>query len=698
MKSSLALGSASLSTIVLGSLLSTTMSLSAQCVVNPTTTYFQNDGGCPVAGALDPNGGCNVVPNAFQTSGALSAAAPSFSIGGSMGYDVALGSRDLDWYSFTVTEACFVNITVNAVRPDGSPSADFLVFFGDPALCDSFGGFGYTACPAVFPEQGVSPGTYSVVVTTGFVATEPCDTAYSIEVSSRYSVYPSCGDPAAGECGLSHPLTTGCSDLICCDIICTVNPLCCDLAWDEACASAAQVPPASGGCGVFVYNCTIGVPANAPSNNCATNATVVAMEATNAFNNTNATTDGPNNGQCGSETYSDIWVIGQAPGAGNMFCYVNSGSQDVVLSAYNNGTTTTVVGTELSNNFLGCVDVAGIGGEAAVLPNTIAGNWYVWRVGIWGNPGTPGGAGVPGAGDITLGFERVVWDTGNHIPVCSSAGAAANLGLSSGAIAATLPQRWLAMPFVVTDPDGAGAQDSWKLTLMQPEGFAPAGVINEKMNFIIWSRVASDKPLYATNQVASGQVTFPAALGAAGEADIATDITLVAGNYYATYFASAVGNPCRPSDGQLIFSNFAWFCGAPQGLWSTDATGPFAWRSVTQPGVGPAVQTVVATTTTVCTNPTGAGFLRYTLGGAYVNCLATDPAGLTVSTAFHILGNPVEAINTCPTDLDGNGVTDAADLAILLNAWGTGGVDLNGDGLTDAADLATLLNSWGACP
>jgi hypothetical protein len=254
------------------------------------------------------------------------------------------------------------------------------------------------------------------------------------------------------------------------------------------------------------------------------------------------------------------------------------------------------------------------------------------------------------------------------------------------------------MPFVVTDPDGAGAQDSWKLTLMQPEGFAPAGVINEKMNFIIWSRVASNAPLYATNQIASGQVTYPAALGANGEADIATDITLVAGNYYATYFASAVGNPCRPSDGQLILSNFAWFLGAPQGLYSSDATGPFYWRSVTQPGVGPAVQTVVAGTTAVCTNPAGAGFLRQSLAGAYVNCAATDPVGLTVSTAFHVLGNPVEAVNTCPTDLDGNGVTDAADLAILLNAWGTGGVDLNGDGLTDAADLATLLNSWGVCP
>ncbi len=696
MKSCFALGGVSLSTVVLGSLLTTTMSLSAQCVINPTPSFYQNDGGCPVAGVADPNGGCNVVPNAFQATGALSAASPSFSIGGSMGYDAAGASRDLDWYTFTVDSACFVNLTVSAVRADGTPSADFLVFFGDPANCDSFGGYQYLACPAVFPEQGVSAGTYSVVVTTSFVATEPCETAYTIDVSARYSIYPACGDPAAGDCGLAHPATVGCADLVCCDTVCVVNPLCCELAWDQACASQAQVPPASGGCGVFVYNCTIGVPANAPSNDCATNATVVAIESTTAFDNTNATTDGPNNGQCGAETYSDVWVIAQAPGAGNMYCYVNSGSQDVVLSAYDNGTTTAVVGTELGNNFMGCVDVAGIGGEAAVLPNVVDGNWYVWRVGIWGNPGTPGGAGVPGAGDVTIVFERVVYDTGTHGTVCSAAGAATNLGLSSGAISATSTQRWIASPFTVTDPDGAGAADSWDLTMMQPEGFAPAGVINEKLNWIIWNRVNSDKPLYATDQVASGQVVYPT-LGAAGEAPVPMALNLAAGTYYATFFASAVGNPCRPNDGQLIFSNFAWFTGAPAGDISTDATGQFLWRSATQPGSGPATEVVVAGTTTPCTNPTGVGFARYTLGTAYVACPGGDPQSV-LRVALHVLGNPETAVNTCPTDLDGNGVTDAADLAMLLNAWGTGGIDLNGDGLTDAADLAVLLNGWGPCP
>lgn len=53
----------------------------------------------------------------------------------------------------------------------------------------------------------------------------------------------------------------------------------------------------------------------------------------------------------------------------------------------------------------------------------------------------------------------------------------------------------------------------------------------------------------------------------------------------------------------------------------------------------------------------------------------------------------------CPADFDHNGAVDAADLATLLNAWGSAGSvsDLNNDGTVDAADLAALLNAWGAC-
>ncbi|MFO0829538.1 MAG: hypothetical protein U0572_15475 [Phycisphaerales bacterium] len=57
-----------------------------------------------------------------------------------------------------------------------------------------------------------------------------------------------------------------------------------------------------------------------------------------------------------------------------------------------------------------------------------------------------------------------------------------------------------------------------------------------------------------------------------------------------------------------------------------------------------------------------------------------------------------EAIGSCASDFNLDGITDAADLAILLGAWGsTGLTDLNADGTTDAADLAVLLGAWGPC-
>jgi hypothetical protein len=51
----------------------------------------------------------------------------------------------------------------------------------------------------------------------------------------------------------------------------------------------------------------------------------------------------------------------------------------------------------------------------------------------------------------------------------------------------------------------------------------------------------------------------------------------------------------------------------------------------------------------------------------------------------------------CAADLNADGTRDAADLAVLLGAWGSGKGDVTGDGTTDAQDLAILLGSWGAC-
>lgn len=52
----------------------------------------------------------------------------------------------------------------------------------------------------------------------------------------------------------------------------------------------------------------------------------------------------------------------------------------------------------------------------------------------------------------------------------------------------------------------------------------------------------------------------------------------------------------------------------------------------------------------------------------------------------------------CPADLDHDGAVTAADLSILLGAWGAGGEpDLNASGSVDSADLAILLGAWGGC-
>ena len=57
----------------------------------------------------------------------------------------------------------------------------------------------------------------------------------------------------------------------------------------------------------------------------------------------------------------------------------------------------------------------------------------------------------------------------------------------------------------------------------------------------------------------------------------------------------------------------------------------------------------------------------------------------------------------CPTDSDGNGDTEAFDLAILLGAWGpvtpdSACLDADENGLVEAFDLAVLLGAWGPCP
>lgn len=82
-----------------------------------------------------------------------------------------------------------------------------------------------------------------------------------------------------------------------------------------------------------------------------------------------------------------------------------------------------------------------------------------------------------------------------------------------------------------------------------------------------------------------------------------------------------------------------------------------------------------------------------------------DPGASAVGFLnFHITPSPPQF--PCAADLNGNGVVDAADLAILLGAWGPCPdppgpcpADLfgAGDGFVSGNDLAVLLGNWGSC-
>ncbi len=60
-----------------------------------------------------------------------------------------------------------------------------------------------------------------------------------------------CGQPRAGDCFAAHT-GGGCSDARCCNLVCALDPTCCNVIWDETCAQLAE------------FNCEGGNPCGNP--------------------------------------------------------------------------------------------------------------------------------------------------------------------------------------------------------------------------------------------------------------------------------------------------------------------------------------------------------------------------------------------------------------------------------------------------
>jgi hypothetical protein len=85
-----------------------------------------------------------------------------------------------------------------------------------------------------------------------------------------------------------------------------------------------------------------------------------------------------------------------------------------------------------------------------------------------------------------------------------------------------------------------------------------------------------------------------------------------------------------------------------------------------------------------------------TSGVATISLFKPAAGAATATVTIPVPSAPPSLIG----DLNDDGVVDAADLTILLGAWGTdgqpAGADLNDDGAVDAADLTLLLGAWTA--
>jgi hypothetical protein len=103
--------------------------------------------------------------------------------------------------------------------------------------------------------------------------------------------------------------------------------------------------------------------------------------------------------------------------------------------------------------------------------------------------------------------------------------------------------------------------------------------------------------------------------------------------------------------------------------------------------------------TIVTTSVSGHADFAVTLNHDGPGTFVTSTATRLSTHATSELSACVQLIAACPTDLDGSGDTDAADIAVLLGAWGDsrGAADLDASGAVDAADLALLLGAWGDC-
>lgn len=547
-----------------------------------------------------------------------------------------------------------------------------------------------------------------------------------------------CGDPNPNDCCAANE-TPGCSDQNCCVLVCSVDPYCCELQWEQTCAIKAYDL-----CSTCEPDCSSGK-----------NPTVVAL-GENAFLNTATYCNLDLAGSC-----ADVWgesVIWSA----SYFSFTPKESGVYNFSTCSNefnGYHSEMVvmnGTDPADGVLGCSESvfdwtnSACYGFGAWIPDIAleGGRTYIIAIGAQEAHNPPSGGGTLTIGrqdgacsavvDATLGFNKF------GMPAEETA----YIDLRADEVAETSGMRRLfnARLFKFTPTETARytvstcgqAEFDSELAILRgcsvEDGVVVANAsgacVTESGGFIVTTPLASIIGV----ELEAGVDYYIAVGGALAMARGAGSIEI-------TRF-----EPC-PLDAANILDDEA--CGAsdlddancipqpPERLTPGDTIQGTFWtsRPTAETGLNyrdydlytlvipttqevalslrseiPAVvalqsacglSEVVATTDplAIC-----AGNLLITLdAGEYYlfvfPSIRTDGFGCggRLSNLYTLSVDGGGGAN-CPADINADGEVDAFDLAGLLGNWGGSGAgDINNDGEVTAQDLAALLSAWGPC-
>lgn len=156
------------------------------------------------------------------------------------------GAFDADWFEFDIPQdGTEVTWTVHAEFPvytnfftDDCPNS-LAIATGDGLKCPSV----VTTC--------LNAGHYTALVRPEIDNGYPCEigepSPYHYTVSFECNVVGACpqpqlgcGGPDAGDCYVGN-LSPGCNDPACCELVCSVEPLCCEIGWAYPCVELANI-------------------------------------------------------------------------------------------------------------------------------------------------------------------------------------------------------------------------------------------------------------------------------------------------------------------------------------------------------------------------------------------------------------------------------------------------------------------------